>query len=158
MQVTAVAARLARTRAQEDSMSKSAASAYTVADVLARARDWWQRHNELGNFDRVEMDRIAHEFGMTARELQDMVARGPQAAHLLYERLAALGIAKYDLERTAHGLVRELERTCSGCPDKAACRKDLELRPDDAGWKEYCPNSLELDAVLQSLKDATGRK
>lgn len=88
---------------------------------LTRFGEWWHRHNEFGNVDRDELERIAGEIGMTGRDLEDLVARGPHAADLLDDRMYALGIARADVERVAHGLVRNLERTCSWCNGKGAC-------------------------------------
>ena len=66
---------------------------------------------------------------MTADDLRDLAARGPDAAHLLYERMRALGITADDVERTAQGLMRDLERTCACCNDKGTCGRDLANRP-----------------------------
>ena len=117
---------------------------------LTRLREWWQRHGELRNIDRTELDRIAGEFGMNARDLQALAAQGPHAADLLYQRMQALGIARADVERLAHGLTRDLERTCACCSDKAACKQDLAQRPDDSAWKDYCPNAISLESVKKT--------
>lgn len=116
-------------------------------DFLSRVRAWWQRYDELKDMDRGELDRIAADLGMTARDLQDLAARGPDAAALLYRRMAALGLSRSDVERAALGLVRDLERTCSCCNHKGVCEKDLAIRPEDAAWESYCPNAISLDSV-----------
>lgn len=120
---------------------------------LTRLRAWWHRHAELRSVDRAELERIAGEFGMTARDLEDLTARGPHAAALLHDRMQALGIARADVERLAHGLMRDLERTCACCSDKRACKQDLAQRPDDHAWKDYCPNAIS----LESIKKTKGR-
>jgi hypothetical protein len=121
--------------------------------LLARVRDWWQAREELGSLDRHELERLAGEFGMSARDLEDLAAHGPGAADLLYERMHALGITRDDAERLARGLMRDLERTCSCCADKAVCRKDLVAHPEDPTWKAYCPNAIS----LQSIQGTKGR-
>lgn len=126
----------------------------TAADhFLNRLHEWWHRHGELRNVDRGELERIAGEFGMTARDLECLAARGPHAADLLHERMQALGIARADVERLAQGLMRDLERTCACCNDKRACKQDLSERPDDPAWKDYCPNAIS----LESIKGTKGR-
>lgn len=120
---------------------------------LTRLREWWHRHGELRKVDRGELERIAAEFGMTARDLEDLAAQGPRAADLLHERMQALGIARSDIERLAQGLMRDLERTCACCNDKGACKQDLAKRPDDPAWKDYCPNAIS----LESIKGTKGR-
>jgi hypothetical protein len=137
----------------EDVMPKSAERSAgpglrDAADrFLARWREWWQRGRELGNFDRPELDRLAGELGLTAGDLEDLVARGPAAADLLYQRLSALGLTRADVERVAHGLMRDLERTCACCNEKGVCEKDLARRPEDPAWKGYCPNAISLESV-----------
>jgi hypothetical protein len=122
-------------------------------NFLSRLRVWWQRYNELKDLDRGELDRIAADLGMTARDLQDLSERGPDAAALSHRRMAALGLSRDDVERAALGLMRDLEKACCCCSDKGRCEKDLASRPNDPGWKAYCPNAIDLD----SLTDAKGR-
>ena len=125
-----------------------------IADrFLARWRNWWMAREELGGLDRNELERIAGEFSMSAQDLEDLAARGPGAADLLYERMHALGITRADAERVARGMMRDLEKTCSCCNDKGVCEKDLARHPDDPAWKAYCPNAV----TLESIKSAKGR-
>jgi hypothetical protein len=79
--------------------------------LLSRVRDWWRRHNELGAVDPKELERVAGELGMSTGTLQDLVARGPDAAAHLYERLDALGLSETDVERAAQGVSRDLQRS-----------------------------------------------
>ncbi len=123
-----------------------------VEALLVRLRDWWQARAELADIDRREVDRIAEELGMTADDLQDLVARGPHAADRLHERLRLLGLSRTDVERAAHGLMRDLERTCACCNEKGTCDKDLKHRPDDSGWTDYCPNAVSLQSLTNLKK------
>lgn len=118
-----------------------------VERLIAHWRAWWQHHNEFRNLSQSELDRVAAEFGLTAHDLEQLSAKGPHAADLLYQRMQALGIARADVERIANGLMRDLEKSCAGCHDKGQCRKDLAAHPDDPVWKDYCPNALSLDAL-----------
>jgi hypothetical protein len=127
--------------------SANAALAGKADRFLTWVRDWWQAREELGSLDRHELERLAGEFGMSARDLEDLAAHGPGAADLLYERMHALGITRDDAERLARGLMRDLERTCSCCADKGVCRKDLAAHPEDPAWKTYCPNAISLESV-----------
>jgi hypothetical protein len=121
-----------------------------IEQWLARWRERWRSRHELDNFDRQELERMAGEFGMTGHDLEGLVARGPQAADLLYERMRALGVARADVERTAHGLMRDLERTCACCTEKGVCEGDLAIRPGDPAWKAYCPNAVPLEAMQKT--------
>jgi hypothetical protein len=124
-----------------------------VEALLGRVRDWWAR-NELANVDRKELGRVAADLGMTTSDLEDLVARGPEATDLLYERMRALGISRVDVGCAARAIIRDLERTCACCNEKGVCEKDLGKRPDDPVWKSYCPNAVTL-ASLTKLKGST---
>jgi hypothetical protein len=130
-------------------MSKPAdhEAAVPTASFLTRLCDWWRYHNELGNLPRDELEHMAGEFGMTGRDLEDLAAKGPHAADLLYQRMAALGLSRSDVERIGHGLMRDLEKTGGCCNDKSQCKKDLAARAGDATWKDYCPNAVSLESV-----------
>jgi hypothetical protein len=124
-------------------------------DLLARMRNRWRYNNDLRIFNRYdsnEMDRMAREFGMNGSDLADLVARGPEAADLLYKRMRALSITQADVARMADGLMRDFEVTCSRCREKGTCEWDLANRPDDATWKAYCPNAVALEAVKKKAE------
>jgi uncharacterized protein YjiS (DUF1127 family) len=124
-----------------------------IADrLLARWRDWRRAREELSGLDRHELERLAGEFGMSARDLEDLSVRGPGAADLLYERMQALGISRLDVDRIAQGLMRDLKKTCSCCGDKSSCRKDLATRPENPEWKGYCPNAISLESIQATTR------
>ena len=83
------------------------------------------RQNELSDLDAKELGRVAADLGMSTNALKDLVARGPDAANLLYERMQALGISKADVDSAAYGVMRDLQRTCACCNEKGVCEKDL---------------------------------
>jgi hypothetical protein len=120
--------------------------------LLSRVRDWWRRHNEFSSLDPKELERVAAELGMSSGTLEDLVARGPDAAVHLFERLAALGLSQTEVERAAQGVLRDLQRTCTCCDEKGRCEKDLRNDPAGVVWKDYCPNAATLDALVR-LKD-----
>lgn len=127
---------------------RNSMSAQTDAEtLLGRVRAWWRATNELRTLDSQEVERIACDLGMTAADLRDLAARGPDAAHELYERMRVLGITPDDVERSALGAMRDLERTCSCCGDKDVCQQDLADRPADARWQRYCPNASTLTSI-----------
>ena len=114
--------------------------------LLSRIRDWLRR-SDLNSLDRRETERIGAELGLTVSDLRDLASRGPEAAALLAKRMTALGLTRGDVEQTALGLMRDLERTCSCCGDKSRCAHDLASRPEDQDWKSYCPNAIALEAA-----------
>lgn len=121
--------------------------------LVERLRDRWRQRGELAAMDGSELERLAAELGMTSRDIHHLVGLGPDAAALLYCRLAALGITRADVERVAPGLARDLERTCACCNHKHTCENDLDSRPNATDWQDYCPNAT----ALESAKRCRGR-
>jgi hypothetical protein len=120
-----------------------------VGALLGRVRDWWRRQDELGTLDDKEIGRVAADLSISTSALRDLVARGPDAAHLLYERMRALGISEADVRRAADGVMRDLQRTCACCGEKGVCEWDLRERPDDPVWKSYCHNAVTLESLTK---------
>jgi hypothetical protein len=120
-----------------------------VGALLGRIRDWWRRQEELNALDNKEIGRIAEDLRISTDTLRNLVARGPDAANLLYERMRALGISKVDVDNAAEGVMRDLQRTCACCNEKGVCEKDLAERPEDPGWKSYCPNAVTLESLSE---------
>jgi hypothetical protein len=120
-----------------------------VGALLGRVRDWWRRQEELRALDDHEIERVAADLSISTSALRDLVARGPDAAHLLYDRMRALGISEADVQRAADGVMRDLQRTCAVCREKEVCEWDLRERPDDPGWKTYCPNAVTLESLTK---------
>lgn len=52
--------------------------------MLASSQERGQRAYELRNLDAQELNRMADDMGLSAKELQHPVARGPSASDLLY--------------------------------------------------------------------------
>ena len=120
-----------------------------VGALLGRVRDWWRRQEELSALGNKEIGRVADDLRISTDTLRDLVARGPDAANLLYERMQALGVSKRDVDRAAQGVMRDLQRTCACCNEKGVCEKDLAERPDDPVWKSYCPNAVTLESLSE---------
>jgi hypothetical protein len=102
---------------------------HVVGTLLSRLRDWWRTQDQLGLLDSQELGRVAWDLGLSEDALRDLVARGPDAVHLLYERMQVLGLSKADVDLAAHGVLRELQKTCALCNEKGMCEKDLARRP-----------------------------
>jgi hypothetical protein len=122
-----------------------------VEGFFARLYDRWRARNELAGIERSELDRIAGDLGIRVADLGNLVEHGADAAQLLYERMRVLGMSRADIEHSANGVMRDLERTCALCHDKGVCENDLNRQPDDPSWKAYCPNAVTLDDVLTWL-------
>ena len=124
-----------------------------VESLLVHMRDWWQGRDSLAGLDAAEFENIARDLGISTDDLRTLAAHGPGAADQLIDRMAALGITKEDVERTASGLMHDLQRTCSSCVEKGVCARDLADNSLDPGWKHYCPNA----DTLRSIEKTKGR-
>lgn len=128
-----------------------------VESFLTRFRDRWRALDELGHIDHGELDRIAKDLGVSTADLTTLAEQGPDAAHLLYERMHALGISRDNVEHAASGLMRDLERTCACCNEKGLCEKDLRGNPDGTPCKSYCPNAIALDDLVKLKNKSAAR-
>jgi hypothetical protein len=122
--------------------------------LLGRVRDWWRRQEELRVLDDKEIGRVAADLRISTSTLRELVARGPDAAHLLYERMRALGIAEADVRRAADGVMGDLQRTCACCNEKGVCAWDLRQHPDDPVWESYCHNAVTLESLTKPKANA----
>jgi hypothetical protein len=118
-----------------------------IGALLGRLRDWWRRQEELRSLSDKQVGLIAADLGISIGTLKDLIARGPNTTKLFYERLRTLGITKADVDRAAHGAMRDMQRTCACCKEKGVCDWDLAERPHDPVWKSYCPNADALDFI-----------
>lgn len=116
--------------------------------VFRRWRETGRARYELAGLDPGEAERIARELGLTPSQLESLASQGEASAHLLYRRLAEVGLDPLDILRSEPGVLRDLERTCALCDGRRECAHDLEVRPDDPTWKTYCPNRETLEVLL----------
>lgn len=103
--------------------------------------------SELSSAGDEEIGRIAHDFNMSVSELRALAQKGPQAAALLEERLAQLGLEPVDSPNLDPALARDLQRICSMCDAQRQCSHELEAHDTSDHWKRYCPNSQTLEAL-----------
>ena len=61
-----------------------------VGALLGRIRDWCRRQEEMNALGSKEIARIAEDLRISTGTLRNLIARGPDAANLLYERMRAL--------------------------------------------------------------------
>lgn len=117
-------------------------------------RDWVRHRRLIGQCnarlaacDDSEIERIAHDVGVSANDLRNMAKRGPDAAEQLLERMAALHLDANAIARNRPATMRDLQRLCTNCIDKKRCQRDLVLTPNSPIWHRYCPNADTLDEL-----------
>ena len=108
--------------------------------------DWLKRRresNELSALDADERERVAHDLGVSANELDYLV----QEAHdpvQLPRMMAAIGIDEAALRRAQPALLRDMERVCSLCEATNLCRHELDGGTAGVSYPYFCPNKEEL--------------
>jgi hypothetical protein len=116
-----------------------------------RIRRWLsslKQREELNNLEPAELSRIAGDAGVSVGELKALQGTGTDSADLLPRRLDLVGIDRAQLAHNEPAVLRDLERVCSFCGDKAICRHDIDREQAGDGWESYCPNA----ATLRSLR------
>lgn len=104
-------------------------------------RDRWARMAELRSLAPEELERVACDFGVSPTELIDMAERPGGTQGLLEKRLAALHLDPEEIRQLSPMILRDLERTCSMCPERKQCKDDMAISALEPGWESYCPNS-----------------
>lgn len=112
-----------------------------VLDWWSSTRDRWAHMAELQRLPHDELERVACDFGVTPSELLAAAGQPDMTHELLDRRLAALGLSEQEIWRLSPMLLRDLQRTCAGCPDRQQCKDDMKISPLEPGWESYCPNS-----------------
>ena len=109
--------------------------------------NWWKRRARVADLDRIgadEAQHVAQDLGTSVAELRILAGQGDDAADLLQRRLLELKIDPASIEPA---VMRDLQRCCSQCGDKALCEHELDDHPKSARWPEYCPNEQTIEAL-----------
>jgi len=128
-------------------------SSKPLASRLIESFGEWLEHrrkiSEMQGFDPGEFDRIAHELGVTSRDLGTLVRKGPHAADELPRMLAALGIDAEKISRAQPMVYHDMERVCARCVSKGRCDRDLDADTAALHYEEYCANAPTIDALIE---------
>ena len=127
----------------------------SLLDVWTRWRKRRAALVQLGASDPTELRHMAEDVGVSVAELRTLAVQDEHAADLLQCRLRTLRIDPNTIEL---GVLRDLQRCCSQCKDKALCAHELEDRPKDATWPAYCPNEDTINALIAERKMPRGGK
>ena len=132
----------------------------TVEYLIDKFADWLKHRRELSEIrrmNRTDFDLIARDLRVSPDDLGRLVEAGQHSADEMPKMLKALGIDVADLARTEPLLVRDMQRVCSLCSDKAHCRAELAEGTAAQHYKDYCPNAPSIEALGQAGKEVTGR-
>ena len=118
-----------------------------VVDIFGE----WLKHRrelrEMREMDAANLGQIASELRMTSADLEALVRQGPHAADELPKMLTALGIDQEDLARSEPLVLRDMERVCAMCNQKAQCDRDLIAGTAAEHYEGYCLNAPTIDRL-----------
>ena len=102
-----------------------------VTKVIDLFGDWLKQRRQLRELmqfdaDPGELERVAHEFGVTPADLHMLVRQGALSADELPKMLEVLGIDEAAISRAQPALLRDMERVYSASTSVSAIRS---LRP-----------------------------
>jgi hypothetical protein len=123
--------------------------------LVGRALDWWhgvrdnwQRMHELDLLSEHEVERMAHDMGVTADQLVAMSRESNGTQLLLERRLASLHLNAEEIRKISPLLLADLQRTCAHCSEKKRCLHDFKVSETHEGWESYCPNAGTLKTLI----------
>ncbi|MGY8669256.1 hypothetical protein Q3C01_43935 [Bradyrhizobium sp. UFLA05-109] len=124
---------------------------YPVVQNLIDSFAGWLKHrrelNEMRQLDRSDFNRIASDLRVSPDDLEELVRHGHHAADELPKMLVQLGISEEQLGRAQPLLLRDMERVCALCNEKAHCHRDLADGTAAENYGGYCPNASTLETL-----------
>jgi hypothetical protein len=123
-----------------------------VEAVIGMFADWLHHRRDT---DRIcdcgseEFEHIAHDLGVSANDLHELVQSGPHSADELPKMMAALNLDLADIRRIEPLVVRDMERVCGLCNHKNRCHHELAAGSAAANHREFCNNAETLDSLIK---------
>jgi|SRR6476619_3777277 hypothetical protein len=131
-------------------MTTNHATYPTVEFLIDKFAEWLKHRrelNEVRQLNRTEFNLIASDLRVSPGELDQLVQVGSHGADELPKMLKNLGISEADLKRTQPMLMRDMQRVCGLCREKAHCDRELAAGTAAAHYQGYCPNASNIDEL-----------
>ena len=113
--------------------------------------DWWQAwtgfnpaYSDLSCCAQDEVERIAHDIGVSPAELRKLAELGPDSADKLLQRMKALKLDPDSVASAEPPTFQDLQRICSLCDEHKRCGEDFASKSEARDWEHYCPNASTL--------------
>src|SRR6185369_6861728 len=136
-------------RSKEADMSATIASKRRSPGQIVA--DWWQSWtaspNDFACCAQEDVERMAHDIGVSAAELRELSKLGPHAADQLLERMKLLHLDPQVVENAEPPTFHDLQRSCSLCDHHKRCEHDLAAAAAAPEWEHYCPNAATLKVL-----------
>lgn len=122
-----------------------------VAGWIEKYRSMQNAYDELGHLSQEEALSIAKDLGVPVSELRALATKTPGSESNLSTMLRKLSLnpAKDDPV-----ILRDLQRTCIHCGQKSRCRHEIADGTATEHFREFCPNSYTLDALLKQREQS----
>ncbi len=114
---------------------------------LAERRISLRAVHELEDLDREALFRLAKDSGLTPSDLLAIAANGTYDADEMHLMMRALNIDPTAVELADPAEFHNMQLRCAQCPDKAACRADLENDQASENYLGYCLNANKLNEL-----------
>jgi len=125
-----------------------------TASVFSAIGQWWkdrlaaQRESEMFvALGHDQFDRMAHDLGMSADDLQEIAMSGAHASDEAPHMMEALGLDPEAVQHDQRAVYLDVLRNCSHCDAKRRCDHDLTSGQAAAHFEEYCLNAYTLNAL-----------
>jgi hypothetical protein len=125
-----------------------------VQDLIDSFAAWLKHRRELSamrSLGRTNLDRIANDLRISPDDLEELVRYGEHSADELPKMLAQLGIDEQRLAATQPLLLRDMERVCGLCRDKAHCHSELAAGTAADSYQDYCLNASTIEALDRDI-------
>ena len=115
---------------------------------------WWKdmmaQQQEADMLDALgpdQVERMAHDLGMTADDLHDLAAHGVHGSDEAPHMIEALGMDPEDVQHNHRAVYLDVLRNCTHCDAKRRCARELKNGEAKEHYEEYCINAYTLDAL-----------
>lgn len=118
--------------------------------MVAFIKDWLERNElrrSISRLDARDREKIIGESGLSNSDLAYVMRTPFLSDDLLSPMMRRFGLDPEELKSSQLGVVRDLERICTMCPNRRRCRQGVALGDEVETCRQYCPNSATLDAI-----------
>lgn len=130
----------------------------TPHGLLGRMVDWiadrLRASRELAELSGADVHEMAADLGLSEDELRAVLPRAADNTRLMDGMMRARGLDPDWVRRLSAALMRDLELTCTRCPNPARCRAELRVGTAAANSREFCANAGTFDALLEERRVA----
>lgn len=117
-----------------------------LGNLFNRGRCAVSRWREASRLDPEDVESVARDLNVSATELVTLMVASSESIDSLNKRLAYEGLPQESLAVSHPAELRDMRRTCSKCPSKKRCARDLGHKRM-ATPSKYCPNEMTLRAL-----------